>query len=181
MSFFPFHQQFQINDPHTSVKALRDTLLELMIIMSCAKSSNPFWKKYRTLKNCLLLTRVKIEFVNIPQLLCDRTRMLVQTRCWITRQWPASKRSGPSYLLIAPTFKQDIDTLYYFSTDAINVLCTCYLSNPKWFALTKTSLKLTAVIITHIFITISHAFTSLEMFFANQPDNPNVVIGSSFT
>ena len=32
------------------------------------------------------------------------------------------------------------------TTAAIKVLCTCYLTYPKWLAVTKTSLKLTAVI-----------------------------------
>ena len=92
-----------------------------------------------------------------------------------------SKRSGPSYLLPQLPSSNRAPLLYVTSSTAvIKVLCTCYLSYAKRFVLTKTSLKVNAVIkAPHIYYYFPF-FASFEMFLAHQPDNPNVVIHSSF-
>ena len=94
MSFFLFDQQFQVNDPHTSVEGSQrysarmddnNELHEVLLI---------------TLKNYPTFNLVETGFAKIPQLLYERTRMLNSNMVLHHQAVAAtSKRSGPSYLL----------------------------------------------------------------------------------
>ena len=95
MSFFLFDQQFQVNDPHTSVEGSQRYCARMN---DNNKLHEGFLIAFEEIPYTFNL--VKTGFAKIPQLLCDRTRML-NSNIVLHHQAVAatSKRPGPSYLL----------------------------------------------------------------------------------
>jgi len=95
MSFFLFDQQFQVNDPHTSVEGSQRYCARMN---DNNKLHEGFLIAFEEIPYTFNL--VKTGFAKIPQLLCNRTRMLNSNRVLHHQAVAAtSKRPGPSYLL----------------------------------------------------------------------------------